>query len=156
MRERHSLISTHDRCDAMPLTKSGAKFSTATHSESTAALSEQEDQHKYSGVLDSFFKGIDRPWGGCLHRKETDHEDVHFTWCIAMVNCLRVCVRVRTPDIKHTAAGGIFDLPTQIILTIQYYFYCVAYSGQFHCIIKLGLIPNGYPESFSLPAGLLM
>ena len=32
---------------------------------------------------------------------------------------------------KHTAAGGAFDLRTQVILTIQYY--CVAYSGQFYC-----------------------
>ena len=54
-----------------------------------------------------------------------------------------------TPDIKHAAAGGAFDLPTQVTLTIQYYYYCVAYCGLFQCIIKLtcmSMISNGGPE----------
>ena len=42
---------------------------------------------------------------------------------------------------KHAAVGGAFDLPTQVTLTIQYYYYCaIDYFGQFHCIIKLILM----------------
>ena len=56
----------------MALTKeSGAKFATATHSESTAAQSEQDEQHRYSGVLDSFFEGIDLQAAASTEEEQT-------------------------------------------------------------------------------------
>ena len=62
----------------MALAKSGAKF--ATHSESTAAQSEQDEQHIYSGVLDSFFEGIDLQAAASTEEEQTMRR-THTTWC---------------------------------------------------------------------------